>query len=418
MNVLVFPCGSEIGLEVHRSLSKQKDVELIGGSSVDDHGMFVYHNYIGNIPSISEKTCIKHLKSIVKKHAVDFIYPCMDVVLNFLKKHENELGCTVITSEYTTTDICSSKLKTYNFFKDIILTPKIFNVYDDICFPVFSKPAIGASSRNTFKILNSAELAVISSKHPDNLILEYLPGAEYTVDCFTTKAGSLKFVGARKRARISNGISVNTFCVNDIKINEIAHKINCSLKFNGAWFFQVKENSNGEFCLLEIACRFAGSSVIHRMNGINFAYLNLLNEKCNDLEILHNNASIQLDRSLNIRCKTDIIFDNVYVDLDDTIIIKDAVNVDMIKFLYEMINKNKKIILITKHKYNVGETLKKFKININLFDKIIQIDKDDDKSNYITGLSVFIDDSFSERCAVQKTCNIPVFSVDSIEAIL
>lgn len=418
MNVLVFPCGSEIGLEVYRSLSKQKDIELIGGSSIEDHGAFVYPNYIGNIPNITDKDCIGNLKSLVLQHSIDFIYPCMDVVLHFLKKHEDELGCTIITSEYNTTDICSSKLKTYNYFKDIIRTPKVFNVNDNLCFPVFSKPAVGASSRNTFKILNAAELAVTVSKHPNNLILEYLPGDEYTVDCFTTTNGELKFIGARKRARISNGISVRTFCVNDSKIEEMAHKINSSLRFNGAWFFQLKKDSDDKFCLLEIACRFAGSSVIHRMNGVNFAYLNLLNQQHSSLEILHNKASIQIDRSLNIKCKTDIVFDNVYVDLDDTLIIKNRVNTDMIKFLYDMINRDKKIILLTKHKYNVAETLTNYKININMFNEIIQIDKYDHKSNYINGPSIFIDDSFAERCAVQKTCNIPVFSVDSIDAIL
>ena len=44
--VLVFPCGSEIGLEIYRSLKYNKDFELIGGASVNDHGEFIYENYI------------------------------------------------------------------------------------------------------------------------------------------------------------------------------------------------------------------------------------------------------------------------------------------------------------------------------------------------------------------------------------
>ena len=43
--VLVFPCGSEIGLEIERALKFNKDYELIGGSSVNDHGMFEYEKY-------------------------------------------------------------------------------------------------------------------------------------------------------------------------------------------------------------------------------------------------------------------------------------------------------------------------------------------------------------------------------------
>ena len=44
--VLVFPCGSEIGLELHRALGKAKEVVLYGASSVSDHGEFVYENHI------------------------------------------------------------------------------------------------------------------------------------------------------------------------------------------------------------------------------------------------------------------------------------------------------------------------------------------------------------------------------------
>ena len=54
-NVLVFPCGSEIGLEIHNSLKYSKDFKLYGGSSVDDHGKFVYENYISGHPYYSSE---------------------------------------------------------------------------------------------------------------------------------------------------------------------------------------------------------------------------------------------------------------------------------------------------------------------------------------------------------------------------
>jgi hypothetical protein len=418
-NILVFPCGSEIGLEVHRSLSTQKDIQLIGCSSVEDHGVFVYDQYIGDIPNVYDPNFNSRLKHIILKYNIDFIYPCMDIVLHKLKKDEDILGCKVLTSEYKTTDICSSKLKTYNYFKNIIRTPNIIDINDSFTFPIFSKPEVGSSSRNVFKISNIEELNVNIKNYPNNLILEYLPGDEYTVDCFTTKKGDLKFVGARKRARISNGISVSTFSIYDENIIEIANKINSNLKFNGAWFFQLKKDHNDKFCLLEIACRFAGSSVIHRMNGINFAYLNILNELHDNLELINNNLSIKIDRSFDFKCKTNISFKNVYIDLDDTIIIKNKINIDMIRFIYEMFNRNKQIFLLTKHKFNIKQTLKKYKLSEDLFNEIIQIDKNDEKFKYIKKeSSIFIDDSFSERSLVYTNLNIPVFSIDSINALL
>ena len=44
-NILVFPCGSEIALEIYRSVNKSIHFNLIGASSVDDHGKFIYENY-------------------------------------------------------------------------------------------------------------------------------------------------------------------------------------------------------------------------------------------------------------------------------------------------------------------------------------------------------------------------------------
>ena len=45
INVLVFPCGSEIGLEVNNSLKYDKHINLYGLSSVPCHGKFVFQNY-------------------------------------------------------------------------------------------------------------------------------------------------------------------------------------------------------------------------------------------------------------------------------------------------------------------------------------------------------------------------------------
>ncbi len=52
--ILVFPCGSEVGLELHRSLSCSTHLELYGASSAADHGEFVYRNYVGGLPYVDE----------------------------------------------------------------------------------------------------------------------------------------------------------------------------------------------------------------------------------------------------------------------------------------------------------------------------------------------------------------------------
>jgi len=141
-NILVFPCGSEIGLELNRSLKYSIHFHLIGGSSVDDHGKFVYEDYINKIPFISSSTFINSIAEIVKKRKIDAIYPTMDEVIVILKKNEDKIGCKIISSCLETVTTCLSKTKSYEKLKEYINVPKIFTEFEDIIYPIFSKPEV------------------------------------------------------------------------------------------------------------------------------------------------------------------------------------------------------------------------------------------------------------------------------------
>ncbi|GAA6764497.1 ATP-grasp domain-containing protein [Flavobacterium johnsoniae] len=420
-NIFVFPCGSEIGLEVYRSLNNSIHFSLIGGSSVDDHGKFIYEDYIGNIPFSTNKTFIERLKEIIIDRKIDIIYPTMDSVITILKANEDYLGCKVVSSSLETVEICMSKKKTYQLLGDIIATPRIFNDINEITeYPVFVKPDIGYGSRGVKKISHSIELQEVFKKNSELLVMEYLPGKEYTVDCFSNYKNDLLFFGLRERARINNGISVNTsnLPLTDDVI-DFANKINQLLKPNGAWFFQIKEREDGQIVLMEVASRFGGSSSVFRAKGINFAELSLYNLLEKPVSILENNFTVILDRALTNKYHLDIHYNHVYIDFDDTLIVHDKVNTKMISLIYKFINDGIKIHLITKHEFDLSLTMKKYKIPCEIFDEIIHLHKSDNKSDFINFKdAIFIDDSFSERLSVYKTHNIPVFGIDIIDCLI
>ena len=421
LNILVFPCGSEIGLEVHRSLRYSRHINLIGANSIDDHGKFVYENYIGNIPFIDTDEIILRLKNIVHHYNIDAIYPAMDKVIWKIKHFEKELGCPIISSNCETTEICLSKSKTYSYLKDIVLVPKVLLYSTNIqTFPVFIKPDIGYGSRGIFKANSLDELnCYLSHVEKEKFIItEYLPGKEYTVDCFTDRHGNLLYSGVRERYRISNGISVNTFPVINKKLKELSGVINKIIKFRGAWFFQAKENDNQDPVIIEIAARLGGSSSVHRNLGVNFALLSIFDAFDTNVKIDTNNYSIVLDRALDNKYKIDIDYRTVYVDFDDCLLINSKLNIQLIRFLYEAFSSGKRLTLITKHINDIHETLKKVRL-ITLFDEIISLNTNERKSDYITDKeSIFIDDSFEERSEVKRIHKIPVFSPDMVESLL
>src|SRR5665213_1840143 len=254
-NILVFPCGSEIALEIFRSLKYSTHFNLIGGSSTDDHGKYIYEDYIGGIPYITDENFIPVMKKIADDRNIDAIYPTMDAVIVELKKHEEELGCKVISADLAVVETCLSKSETYKQLGDVIKVAKVFKPSEVNQLPVFGKPDIGYGSRGAKRIDTNEALEEFILSNPGSILCEYLPGEEYTVDCFTNKDGELLYFMPRVRQRVMNGISVNTvpYYNNLPEFSEIVRAINQKINFRGAWFVQLKRDDTGKLTLLEIS---------------------------------------------------------------------------------------------------------------------------------------------------------------------
>ena len=419
-NILVFPCGSEIGLDIYNCVRYSTYFKLIGASSTKDHGSLIYEDYIDGIPHITDPLIIPTLQRIIRERKIDAIYPTMDSVICELKRNESILGCKVVSSPYDVTALCLSKRRTYERLNGIVDVPSLYDKDNIPQYPVFVKPDVGYGAIGAKIINDSVELESAIKDRNDMLILENLPGEEYTVDCFTSREGHLIYASARQRNRVKSGISVNTvFVENQTEFLAFAEKINSEISFRGAWFFQVKRRANGELCLMEIASRFGGSSLLSKSIGVNLPQLSLFDVFDYDVDIIRNDYSVELDRSMGSRYNLQIYYDTVYVDYDDCLLLeKSRVNEDLVSFLYKCINRRIKVILLTKHMGNLDESLKQFRLK-HIFDEVIHLRQDDSKWKYICSKdSIFIDDSYSERKSVKRRLNIPVFSPEMIDVLM
>ncbi len=307
-------------------------------------------------------------------------------------------------------------------FEDLIPVPKIFDNISDInSFPVFVKPDKGQGSQNAEIVNDLDSLKCLLNNQSGLIVLEYLNGKEYTIDCFNHRKEGLLFCGGRERIRTKNGISMNSKPVPS-QINkmftEYALKITEEMEIHGAWFFQMKQDSKGNFKLLEIAPRISGTMATHRVLGMNFPLLSVYEKEGLKLDIMLNNNYVEIDRALVNRYKHDINYNKVYVDLDDTLIINHKINTQLIKFLYQAVNEGCRIILISKTVNNIHTYLRKWKIEC-IFDEVILLKKEDCKADYINPTnSIFIDDSFSERKSVFLLHKIPTFDSSMIEVLI
>jgi len=419
-NVLVFPCGSEIGLELFRSLSHSTHIKLFGASSISsNHGKYLYQNYIEGLPYVDDLEFIDALNHIIDEHEIDFLFPAHDSVVLSFAVNQKKLKCKVIGSSLKTCRICRSKRSTYKKFDSLLKTPKLYDHLEDISeWPVFIKPDVGQGSHGTYIAHSYEEVKFYSGKGISMLVMQYLPGTEYTIDCFTDRQRQLRFTGARERIRIQNGISVHSRPVRKIHFQKIAEIINDKLELRGVWFFQMKESINGNLTLMEIAPRIAGTMSLYRNLGINFALLSVFDAMDLDVNILINDFELEVDRALNCRFKTNMNYQHVYIDLDDCLICENKINLQAITLLYQCINRNIKLHLLTRHSDALDNTLRRYRL-IGLFDDIIHLQAKEPKSRYIKYQNaIFIDDSFAERKEVRTKLRIPVFAPDAIECLL
>lgn len=418
LHVLVFPGGTEIGLEINRALSWCKDIKLFSaGESVSNHAPYVFQRHY-EVSSVRNPQFVEELNEVIRENAIDYVFPAHDDVVVALAQNAHRIAAGIVTSPLETCLIARSKSATYRLLAATMPVPELLDPQRVKQFPVFVKPDKGQGSQHAQIVYDVDQLPQALGQCRDPIILEYLPGEEFTVDCFSDRNAGLLFCGGRQRIRTRNGISMDSEPAQDEVFVEYARRISKRLEFHGAWFFQVKRDRYGVFKLLEIAPRIAGTMAVYRVLGVNFPLLSIYEQRGVPTRIMANPIHVRIDRALVNRYSHNVSYKTVYVDLDDTLIVNDVVNTELIRFLYQCINVGKRIVLLTKHTGDLTVTLKTHRLN-EVFDEVIQLGSSACKADHINDTdAIMIDDSFGERTQAQDMLGILTFDCSMVEMLL
>jgi len=404
LNVLVFPYGTEISYEILRSLKNHKLFQTVPASS--DPALAEFEPGIHIVPYVIHSQFSREILKLVDRENIDVVVPAHDDVALIFSEMNWPSNVRVVGHSSYVNKIVRNKDRAYQYFEGKLDLPKVFHLDEQLDLPIFIKPKIGQGSRCAHKVMTPLELEYYSEKYSlsDFVISEYLPGTEYTVDCFSVR-GNLRYSGARERQSVINGIaSVSCFVKDEhmyLKLKGMAKIISDSLGMDGLWFFQAKLNSDGDPALLEIGARTSGTVMLNRFAGVNLVEIAVFYAIGENVSIPKPDFDVVLRRTLVPKCKVYTGYKKLYVDFDDTLLLNEStINAELMAVVFKAKNRGISVSIITKNqKRNLAKVLNFFGVS-SVFDEIIHLPPDGDKSLYASEGALFIDDSFSERESV------------------
>jgi hypothetical protein len=419
--ILVVPGTTEIAHEISRSLRRIRDIEICGaGTDLAAATVLPYAHY-DELDNLSSPSWLQQLEEIIDKRGIEYVLVAHDQWIFELRNLDTVGGAKIVSTNARAIETCRSKSATYEALSGLIPTPAIFaQVPPAANFPLFLKPDAGQGSVGARIVTGEDDLAGcvnLDGSISDQWILsELLPGDEVTVDCFSDTESNVLYLSARRRDHFGGGLALRTGLLDSSDFRDVGDTISKTIGLTGAWFFQMKANARGQWVLLEVAPRIAGSSGINRGKDINLPLLSLLQAAETPITIAEGFASSESHKQLEDVFILDRGFDHVFVDFDDTIVINDVVNENIMRFLIHARNSGSEVHLLTRHDGDITRTLETNFLS-GFFNSVVHITDGGAKSAHVFGSHpLFIDDSFSERVEVRENSAAMAVSPASFES--
>lgn len=311
INVMVTAAGAPGAPGIIRSLKQnnERGIRIIGtDTNPDSAGLFMADkSYI--VPHGKSYDFIPKMLEIATAEKIDAIQPLATDELPAFAENIylfEKIGTKVLVSKPSALEIANNKGKLYSFLeasgipapKSLMVTQQpefekaVYEIgYPDL--PVCVKPQVSKGGRG-FRILkediNKLETLLNSkpdstlitlgdmlsildgnNRFPELVVMEHLPGDEYSVDLLA-KDGEPLIVVPRKRDSIKLGISfVGTIEKNDEVIN-MATAISRALGLDYNINLQLKYSADGIPKIIEINPRVSGTIVLCTGGGVNMPY--------------------------------------------------------------------------------------------------------------------------------------------------
>ena len=303
----------------------ERNIRLIGADMNDDATMLEMVDAYYPVPRGDDPRYVDVLLDICKKEKVDVLLPIMSVELEALAKNKDkfkEIGVLVSVSEEEPLKIANDKLLLFDFMKEkeipcaeykaVKSIEELTEAAHDLGYPerkVCLKTTHGSGSRG-FRILDATQsklerflyekptsssvsleemIDILSEAKelPEMLVMEYLPGAEYTVDLLADH-GKVLYNCCRKSMNMENSIMLDGIVEDNQEVLKLCEEVVERLGLDGNIGFDVKEREDGAPMIMECNPRITAGIPMFAAAGINLPYLcvkKMLGEEMPEVEL-------------------------------------------------------------------------------------------------------------------------------------
>ena len=288
----------------------ERSIRLVGADMNDDTSVLRMCDAAYKVPRGDDPGYIDALLDICIKESIDILLPIMSVELNALAKNRERfasVGTKVSVSDAESLKTANNKRALLDFIRKNGLPCAEYYAVKDIedlqteairlGYPqkrVCVKAVDGSGSRG-FRILDDSVsrfdmflhekpssglvkmgelLSVLEEAEvfPELLVMEYLPGTEYSVDLIADR-GKMVVGCCRKSLRMENSIMLDAEIVEAPAVLGLCARITELLNLDGNIGFDLRERSDGTPLVMECNPRITAGVPFFAMAGVNLPYL-------------------------------------------------------------------------------------------------------------------------------------------------
>ena len=297
----------------------ERDIRIVGVDMADDPTInFMVDKYY-RVPEATNENYVDLLIDICKKENVDIYFPNISAEVSAVAERADEflrLGTKVSIADQSVVTLVNNKLHIYDYLrKHRLELPEYYPVYSITDFeigckklgypekPVCIKLVSNSGSRgvriidakrdryqifahdkpNSFFTSYEDMLSVLKSvKALDEMMLvEYMPGNEYTVDLLADNGDVLYMVGRENVVSLMS-IAQKSIVTKIDSAYEMCREIVKILNYSGNIGFDFMKDADGKPVLMDINPRLTATVSVIAAAGVNLPYLRvkqLLGEK-------------------------------------------------------------------------------------------------------------------------------------------